>query len=150
MNTLVDVVPTNAAAGRRVTVREIVILLGNDLMRTDGMQVVSAWRNMPTVTPRPQERLDGGSVYERFCEDLRAKVRRDIGAARADAGFDAYWSYAPYVELCRHFGDQWPVETLAAYLRIFGWSQVTAQSVWERAVDRYDSFKFADGKSWAA
>jgi hypothetical protein len=150
MNTHVDVVPTNANDGRSVTVREIVILLGNDLMRTDGMRVVSAWRHMPAVKPRLQERLDGGSVYERFCEGLRARVHRDIGAAQADAGFDAYWIYAPYIELCRYFGGQWPVEALAAYLRIFKWSEVTAQSVWERAVDRYDNFKFADGEPWAA
>ncbi len=70
---------------------------------------------------------------------------RDIGAERAEVGFDPYWNYAPYVELCRSFGEQWPVEALAAYLRLFEWLEVTAQRVWERAVQRYDTFKFIDG-----
>jgi hypothetical protein len=138
MNTVVNV--ARAKDGRTVTVREIVVGLGNDLMRTDGLRVVSAWNNLPKISVPPD-----ATHPDQFFIELQASVRRDIGAERAEVGLDAYWSYAPYVALCRSFGEQWPVEALAAYLRLFDWTEVTAQRVWERAVHRYDHFKFMDG-----
>ncbi|AVJ32387.1 hypothetical protein CLM74_06140 [Stenotrophomonas sp. MYb57] len=139
MNTVIDVV--RAKDGQALAVREIVILLGNDLMRTEGLRVVSAWRLLPMIGVQTQDL----HAYDQFCAELQASVRKDIGAERADAGFDAYWTYAPYVELCRSFGEQWPVEALAAYLRLFEGSEHLAQHVWERAVLRYDCYKVADG-----
>ncbi len=138
MNTVINV--ARAKDGRAVTVREIVVLLGNDLLRTDGLRVVSAWRNLPKISVPPD-----ATHPDQFFIELQASVRRDIGAKRAEVGLDAYWNYAPYVELCRSFGEQWPVEALTAYLRLFGWSEVEAQRVWECAVQRYDTFKFIDG-----
>lgn len=70
---------------------------------------------------------------------------KDIGSERADAGFDTYWSYAPYVELYRSFGELWPVEALAAYLQLFGGSEELAQRVWASTVQWYDTLKFIDG-----
>lgn len=52
MNTTINV--TYAKDGRAATAREIVILLGNDLMRTDGLRVVSAWRNLLTISVQAQ------------------------------------------------------------------------------------------------
>lgn len=126
---------------RAFAVKEIVILLGNDLIRTDGLRVVSAWRLLPTIRVQAQD----SQAYDQFCADLQASVRKDIGAERADAGLDTYWSYAPYVELCRSFGEQWPIEALAAYLRLFEGSEQLAQHVWERTVQRYVCYKFVDG-----
>ena len=137
MNTTINV--ARAKDGRTVTVREIVVGLGNDLMRTNGLRVVSAWNILPKISVPPD-----ATHPDRFFIELQASVCRDIGAERAEVGFDPYWNYAPYVGLCRLFGEQWPVEALAAYLRLFKWPEATAQRVWERAVQRYDTFKFID------
>lgn len=137
MNTFINV--ARAKDGRTVTVREIVVLLGNDLMRTDGLRVVSAWRNLPKISVPPD-----ATHPDQFFIELQASVCRDIGAERAEVGLDAYWSYAPYVALCRSLGEQWPVEALAAYLRLFDWPELIAQRVWESAVERYEVFKFTD------
>ncbi|WP_447905678.1 hypothetical protein [Stenotrophomonas sepilia] len=141
MNTVINVAGAND--GHALAIREIVILLGNDLIRTDGLRVVSAWRLLPTVRVQAMN----SQAYDQFCEDLQASVQNDIGAERAEAGFDAYWIYAPYVELYRSFGDQWPVEALAAYLRLFEGTEQLAQRVWERTVQRYDRYKLSDGNT---
>lgn len=117
------------------------ILLGSDLMRTDGLRVVSAWNHLPTIRCRPDIR----NPYDQFCMELEALVRRDIGAERAHSGIGSFWGYAPYLELYRSLGEQWPVEALAAYLQLFKGSEMNAQSVWAQAVREYGNFKFLNG-----
>ncbi len=125
---------TSAASKRRIAEtrrpapsREDICALGSDLMRGDGLRVVSAWRHMPSVRPSLV-------AFERVYELVRA----DVGEERVRGECGA-WVCKPYVHLFRSLGEQWPLEALRLYLQLMGVRESEAKQVWDRAVARYEA-----------
>lgn len=138
MNTVLNVVPESP--GNRytgITIYETVVLLGNDLMRGDGVRVVSAWHHLPKIDPELLKQCGDPAA-----ESLRSMVALDIGYDRANAGYDAFWVYAPFISLHLTYGEHWPLEVLARYLQLFKRpAETIAQKVWLRAVENYKAAK---------
>lgn len=119
--------------------RDTMFAVGNDLIRGDGLRVVSAWRHLPTLERRFLQTVTKTS-YVQLCERVAADVGHDV----AQAGHNVKWSYQPFFKLYRACGqDHWPIQALVLLLEYAGEPRSLAEEVWQRAIERYERVRLA-------